>query len=125
MDEAQNSTPFQMKMFLTRLGFDSKTVITGDLTQSDLPKGTTNGLSDCQRVLEGIEGIKFIAGTNSDGSAISNEGILTLVDISIIGVASTKAIKIGGRGQPEAFMNVPNTANPSTTARSVRDCVAM
>jgi len=66
LDEAQNSTPFQMKMFLTRLGFDSKTVITGDLTQSDLPKGTLNGLADCQRVLKGIEGIKFITLTGED-----------------------------------------------------------
>jgi len=66
LDEAQNSTPFQMKMFLTRLGFDSKTVITGDLTQSDLPKGTVNGISDCQRVLKGIDGIKFVQLTGED-----------------------------------------------------------
>ncbi|HLF17383.1 MAG TPA: PhoH family protein [Candidatus Omnitrophota bacterium] len=66
LDEAQNSTPYQMKMFLTRLGFDSKTVITGDLTQSDLPKGTMNGLADCQRVLKDIEGIKFVTLTGED-----------------------------------------------------------
>jgi len=66
LDEAQNSTPFQMKMFLTRLGFDSKTVITGDLTQSDLPKGTVNGLLDCQRILDGIDGIRFIYLTGED-----------------------------------------------------------
>jgi len=60
LDEAQNCTPFQMKMFLTRLGFDSKTVITGDLTQSDLPKDKPNGLSDAVRVLDGIKGIKFV-----------------------------------------------------------------
>jgi len=66
LDEAQNSTPFQMKMFLTRLGFDSKTVITGDITQSDLPKGTTNGLSNAEKVLEGIDGIKFIHLTGDD-----------------------------------------------------------
>lgn len=60
LDEAQNSTPEQMKMFLTRLGFDSKTVITGDITQSDLPKGRTSGLVEVQSVLEGIEGIKFV-----------------------------------------------------------------
>ena len=54
LDEAQNSTPFQMKMFLTRLGFDSKAVITGDITQSDLPKGTTNGLSHAESLLKGI-----------------------------------------------------------------------
>ena len=60
LDEAQNSTPEQMKMFLTRLGFDSKTVITGDITQSDLPKGKTSGLIEAQSILEGIEGIKFV-----------------------------------------------------------------
>lgn len=60
MDEAQNSTPEQMKMFLTRLGFDSKTVITGDITQSDLPSHKVSGLDNVQFVLKNIEGIKFI-----------------------------------------------------------------
>ena len=60
MDEAQNSTPEQMKMFLTRLGFDSKTVITGDITQSDLPKGKLSGLLHAKSLLESISGIKFI-----------------------------------------------------------------
>ncbi len=66
LDEAQNSTPFQMKMFLTRLGFDSKTVITGDVTQSDLPKGSLNGLSDAESVLKGVEAIKFVHLTDRD-----------------------------------------------------------
>lgn len=66
LDEAQNSTPFQMKMFLTRLGFDSKTVITGDITQSDLPKGAPNGLSDAEKILKGIEGIRFVHLTGAD-----------------------------------------------------------
>lgn len=60
LDEAQNSTPFQMKMFLTRLGFDSKTVITGDVTQSDLPKGSSIGLVDAESILQDIQGIKFV-----------------------------------------------------------------
>ena len=60
MDEAQNSTPEQMKMFLTRLGFDSKTVITGDITQSDLPKHKNSGLSEVRGILKDIEGISFI-----------------------------------------------------------------
>jgi phosphate starvation-inducible PhoH-like protein len=60
MDEAQNSTQEQMKMFLTRLGFDSKTVITGDVTQSDLPKGRSSGLIHAKSLLEKIEGIKFV-----------------------------------------------------------------
>lgn len=66
LDEAQNSTPFQMKMFLTRLGFDSKTVITGDVTQSDLPKGKPIGLIEAREILKGIEGIKFVNLTGED-----------------------------------------------------------
>lgn len=62
MDEAQNSTPEQMKMFLTRLGFDSKTVITGDVTQSDLPSHKTSGLSHVRSILgnKHINGIQFM-----------------------------------------------------------------
>lgn len=60
MDEAQNSTPEQMKMFLTRLGFDSKTVITGDVTQSDLPTHKTSGLNQVRAILKDIEGIAFV-----------------------------------------------------------------
>ncbi len=59
LDEAQNSTSEQMKMFLTRLGFGSKAVITGDITQTDLPTGRTSGLADAARVLEGMEGVAF------------------------------------------------------------------
>jgi phosphate starvation-inducible PhoH-like protein len=60
LDEAQNCTPEQMKMFLTRLGFDSKAVITGDITQSDLPGGKPLGLLEAKTVLSAIEGIKFV-----------------------------------------------------------------
>jgi len=66
LDEAQNSTPFQMKMFLTRLGFDSKTVITGDVTQSDLPKGAPIGLVEAQTILKDIKGIQFVNLTGED-----------------------------------------------------------
>jgi phosphate starvation-inducible PhoH-like protein len=60
LDEAQNATIEQMKMFLTRLGFDSKAVITGDITQTDLPTHKVSGLADAQEVLSGIKGIQFI-----------------------------------------------------------------
>ena len=60
LDEAQNATIEQMKMFLTRLGFDSKAVVTGDITQTDLPTHKTSGLADAQNVLDGIKGIHFI-----------------------------------------------------------------
>ncbi|MCM8783464.1 MAG: PhoH family protein [Candidatus Omnitrophica bacterium] len=66
LDEAQNSTPEQMKMFLTRLGFDSKAVITGDITQSDLPTGKESGLIQAQHVLKEIEGISFVVLTDED-----------------------------------------------------------
>lgn len=57
LDEAQNTTSEQMKMFLTRLGFNSKMVITGDITQIDLPRGSKSGLKDCIKILKNIEGI--------------------------------------------------------------------
>ncbi|MDN4074804.1 PhoH family protein [Fictibacillus terranigra] len=60
LDEAQNTSPEQMKMFLTRLGFGSKMVITGDLTQIDLPKGKESGLKIAERTLNGVPGIQFI-----------------------------------------------------------------
>jgi hypothetical protein len=60
LDEAQNTTSEQMKMFLTRIGFGSKAVITGDVTQIDLPSGRKSGLVEAQRVVGGVEGITFI-----------------------------------------------------------------
>ncbi len=66
LDEAQNSTSEQMKMFLTRLGFDSKTVITGDITQVDLPSDKPSGLIQVQSILKDIKGIKFAYLTGKD-----------------------------------------------------------
>lgn len=66
LDEAQNSTQEQMKMFLTRIGFDSKAVITGDLTQSDLPSGKESGLVQVVSLLKDIKGILFINFTGED-----------------------------------------------------------
>src|SRR6059036_2337281 len=60
LDEAQHSTTEQMKMFLTRLGFNSKMVITGDITQVDLPASRGSGLIEVQTVLRGVEGIEFV-----------------------------------------------------------------
>jgi len=59
LDEAQNCTPEQMKMFLTRLGFRSQAVVTGDITQVDLPKGKSSGLVKIQKILKNVEGIGF------------------------------------------------------------------
>lgn len=66
LDEAQNTTPAQMKMFLTRIGFGSKVVITGDLTQKDLSAGTRSGLEEAVRVLKKVEGISFCTLTSKD-----------------------------------------------------------
>ncbi|MEJ2427947.1 MAG: PhoH family protein [Deltaproteobacteria bacterium] len=66
LDEAQNTTSEQMKMFLTRLGISSKAVITGDVTQIDLPNGTTSGLIETMEILAGIQGLKFVHFTDKD-----------------------------------------------------------
>ena len=66
LDEAQNTTPEQMKMFLTRLGFGSRAVVTGDVTQVDLPEGRKSGLREVRRILEGIEGIMFFDFSDRD-----------------------------------------------------------
>jgi len=66
LDEAQNTTSEQMKMFLTRIGFSSKAVITGDITQIDLPSGKTSGLIESKDILQTIEGIKFVFFSKTD-----------------------------------------------------------
>lgn len=66
LDEAQNTTGEQMKMFLTRIGFGSKAVITGDITQIDLPRGVLSGLKEAARVLQGVRGISFTHFRSSD-----------------------------------------------------------
>jgi phosphate starvation-inducible PhoH-like protein len=66
LDEAQNTTPEQMKMFLTRLGFGSKCVVTGDVTQVDLPTGKKSGLREARNILQNVEGINFFDFTDRD-----------------------------------------------------------
>ncbi|MBH9553906.1 PhoH family protein [Inhella gelatinilytica] len=66
LDEAQNTTPEQMKMFLTRIGFGSRAVVTGDTSQVDLPRGVTSGLIDALQVLDGVEGIGLTRFTRAD-----------------------------------------------------------
>jgi phosphate starvation-inducible PhoH-like protein len=66
LDEAQNTTTEQMKMFLTRLGFNSKAVITGDITQIDLPAGRTSGLIEVKKVLAKVSGIRFVNFSEKD-----------------------------------------------------------
>jgi phosphate starvation-inducible PhoH-like protein len=66
LDEAQNTTPEQMKMFLTRIGFGAKAVVTGDVSQIDLPKGSASGLIDAERVLRRVRGIATTHFTAAD-----------------------------------------------------------
>jgi phosphate starvation-inducible protein PhoH and related proteins len=66
LDEARNTTPEQMKMFLTRIGFGTKAVITGDITQIDLARGQKSGLIEAERVLRGVRGIAFVRFTSAD-----------------------------------------------------------
>jgi len=66
LDEAQNTTPEQMKMFLTRIGFGTKAVITGDVTQIDLARGQKSGLIEAERILNGVRGIAFVKFTSAD-----------------------------------------------------------
>ena len=78
LDEAQNTTPQQMKMFLTRQGFGSKMVITGDTTQVDLPKGNTSGLEDARRTLDGVEGVSFVTLKRDD--IVRSDLVMRIVD---------------------------------------------
>ena len=78
LDEAQNTSPQQMKMFLTRLGFGSKMVITGDTTQVDLPKGNTSGLEDARRTLGGVEGVSFVRLKRDD--IVRSDLVMRIVD---------------------------------------------
>ena len=74
----KNTTPQQMKMFLTRLGFGSKMVITGDTTQVDLPKGKTSGLEDARAKLTGVEGVSFVRLKRDD--IVRSDLIMRIVD---------------------------------------------
>ncbi|MBR7017882.1 MAG: PhoH family protein [Prevotella sp.] len=66
LDEAQNTTSAQIKMFLTRMGWNTKMIITGDMTQVDLPRETQSGLREAMRILKGVEGISFVEMTKKD-----------------------------------------------------------
>jgi phosphate starvation-inducible PhoH-like protein len=78
LDEAQNTTPQQMKMFLTRLGFGSKMVVTGDATQADLPRGKTSGLEDARKKLTGVEGVSFVRLRRDD--IVRSDLVMRIVD---------------------------------------------
>src|SRR5919107_31208 len=78
LDEAQNTTPQQMKMFLTRLGFGSKMVVTGDITQVDLPTVRVSGLQDARNTLTGVEGVSFVGLRRDD--IVRSDLVMRIVD---------------------------------------------
>ena len=95
LDEAQNTTPEQMKMFLTRIGFGSKAVITGDVTQIDLPRGSSSGLIEAQHVLRGVRGLGFTYFTAAD--VVRHPLVARIVEA----YEAAEALEIGGeRGRP-------------------------
>ena len=96
LDEAQNTTPEQMKMFLTRLGYGSKAVITGDVTQIDLPAGKPSGLKEAWRILKDVEGIRFITFTERD---VARHRLVQ--DIITAYERHEQQAETGNRNQPE------------------------
>ena len=104
LDEAQNTTSRQMKMFLTRLGADSKTVITGDITQTDLPGSVTSGLMDAQETLAGIRGISFVK--------LSERDVVRHRLVQLIIRAYDRSEQRTARGEEQKAL----PANPSTDA---------
>ena len=105
LDEAQNTTPEQMKMFLTRLGFGSKMVVTGDVTQVDLPAGVKSGLRVVQEILEEIEDVHFTRLTSSD--VVRHRLVSDIVDAYAKWDANNQGVTQTG----------PRPANPRRKAR--------
>ena len=102
LDEAQNTTPEQMKMFLTRMGFDSKAVVTGDVTQTDLPRGQRSGLRDALELVDGIRGIGTVQ--FSDADVVRHPLVAALIrayDARDRSRFEQRARDEGGRGHPD------------------------
>ena len=106
LDEAQNATAEQMKMFLTRLGFSSKCVVTGDVTQTDLPRGKVSGLIEAGRVLRGIEGIRFVYFSRDD--VVRHPLVQEIIDA----YEKMEAGRRAGRGPDPAGAPVPEADTP-------------
>jgi phosphate starvation-inducible PhoH-like protein len=109
LDEAQNTTPEQMKMFLTRLGFGSKIVVTGDVTQIDLPGGTRSGLQVVRDILDGVEDVHFSMLTSKD--VVRHRLVSEIVD------AYARFDAASGRN---AFAAAPRTGPPQDRTRARR-----
>ena len=112
LDEAQNTTQEQMKMFLTRQGFNSKMVVTGDVTQIDLPMGRRSGLLDAVDILKGVEGISFVAFDDRDVVRHSLvQRIVRAYEKYNEGVAGRQlSLKLGTEGEPDPAIPAPSQA---------------
>jgi phosphate starvation-inducible PhoH-like protein len=115
LDEAQNSTAEQMKMVLTRQGFNSKMVVTGDITQIDLPSGKRSGLTDAMEVLRGVEGISFVHFDERD--VVRHSLVQRIVKAyerynDMVGPGRQLALKLG----PEAAPETPAESEPAPAA---------
>jgi phosphate starvation-inducible protein PhoH and related proteins len=110
MDEAQNTTPEQMKMVLTRQGFNSKMVVTGDITQVDLPSGKRSGLMDAFEILRGVEGIAFV---NFDERDVVRHSLVQRIVKAyeryndMIGAGRQMALKLNTENVPEILPEPP------------------
>jgi phosphate starvation-inducible PhoH-like protein len=118
LDEAQNTTPEQMKMFLTRIGFGSRAVITGDTSQVDLPRGAQSGLSQAQQVLADVRGIAFNQFTSQD--VVRHPLVARIVDAYAAHDVAHQADQPSAQAQrsaaPDAFATEPVAAKPRRRA---------
>jgi phosphate starvation-inducible PhoH-like protein len=118
LDEAQNTTPEQMKMFLTRIGFGSRAVITGDTSQVDLPRGAQSGLSQAQKVLADVRGIAFNQFTSQD--VVRHPLVARIVDAYAAHKVAHQAGQPSAQAQssaaPGAFATEPVAAKPRRRA---------
>jgi phosphate starvation-inducible PhoH-like protein len=108
LDEAQNTTPEQMKMFLTRLGFNSKIVVTGDVTQVDLPGGQMSGLQIVRQILDGVDDVHFAELTSSD--VVRHRLVADIIDA----YGRWDAREGGPKAVPRSGTNAPRTGPPPT-----------
>jgi phosphate starvation-inducible PhoH-like protein len=110
LDEAQNATSEQMRMFLTRLGYGSKAVVTGDITQTDLPQGARSGLREARDLLSGVEGISFCA--FSDADVVRHH----LVQKIIVAYEERDRLRAAERDEREARREAAREAKPEGPA---------
>ena len=116
LDEAQNTTPEQMKMFLTRIGFNSKAVVNGDITQIDLPQGRMSGLREAQEVLSDISGIKFFRFDKSD--VVRHSLVQQIVSAYDRFDETRREAEARAESRPEGRPNPPALLPPASPALS-------